>query len=103
MRDPIWRGHRSAVNFDAGGEPSGRPYCQGEDVSKLRLRISISLDSFVAGPSQSVDNPLGIGGRGCTSGLLHLRSRARNTDSKVAKSTKAPRSSRSRLPASEPW
>jgi dihydrofolate reductase len=31
-------------------------------VSKLRFRISISLDRFVAGPNQSVDNPLGIGG-----------------------------------------
>jgi dihydrofolate reductase len=31
-------------------------------VSKLRLRISVSLDGFVAGPNQSVDNPLGIGG-----------------------------------------
>ena len=32
------------------------------DVSRLRLKISISLDGFVAGPSQSVGNPLGIGG-----------------------------------------
>jgi dihydrofolate reductase len=31
-------------------------------VSKLRLKIAMSLDGFVAGPSQSVDNPLGIGG-----------------------------------------
>jgi len=31
-------------------------------VSKLRFRISMSLDGFVAGPGQSVDNPLGIGG-----------------------------------------
>lgn len=31
-------------------------------MSKLRLRISMSLDGFVAGPNQSVDNPLGIGG-----------------------------------------
>jgi len=31
-------------------------------VPKLRFRISMSLDGFVAGPSQSVDNPLGIGG-----------------------------------------
>jgi len=31
-------------------------------VSKLRLKISMSLDGFVAGPSQSVENPLGIGG-----------------------------------------
>jgi dihydrofolate reductase len=31
-------------------------------VSRLRLKISMSLDGFVAGPSQSVDNPLGLGG-----------------------------------------
>jgi len=31
-------------------------------VSKLRFRISMSLDGFVAGPDQSVENPLGIGG-----------------------------------------
>ena len=31
-------------------------------MSKLRFKISMSLDGYVAGPSQSVDNPLGIGG-----------------------------------------
>src|SRR6478752_3827175 len=31
-------------------------------MSKLRLKISMSLDGFVAGSEQSVDNPLGIGG-----------------------------------------
>jgi len=31
-------------------------------MSKLRFRITVSLDGFVAGPQQSVDNPLGIGG-----------------------------------------
>jgi len=31
-------------------------------VSQLRFQISMSVDGFVAGPSQSVDNPLGIGG-----------------------------------------
>ncbi|MGH8800466.1 MAG: dihydrofolate reductase family protein [Casimicrobiaceae bacterium] len=31
-------------------------------MSRLRLKIAMSLDGFVAGPSQSVDNPLGIGG-----------------------------------------
>jgi dihydrofolate reductase len=31
-------------------------------VSRVRFKISMSLDGFVAGPSQSVDNPLGIGG-----------------------------------------
>jgi dihydrofolate reductase len=34
----------------------------GECVSKLRFRISTSLDGFVAGPNQSVQAPLGIGG-----------------------------------------
>ncbi len=31
-------------------------------MPKLRLKISMSLDGYVAGPSQSVQNPLGIGG-----------------------------------------
>jgi dihydrofolate reductase len=31
-------------------------------MSRLRFRISMSLDGFVAGPNQSTDNPLGIGG-----------------------------------------
>ena len=31
-------------------------------MSRLRFRISLSLDGFVAGPSQSVDDPIGIGG-----------------------------------------
>jgi dihydrofolate reductase len=31
-------------------------------MSKLRLKISMSLDGFVAGPSQSIENPLGTGG-----------------------------------------
>jgi dihydrofolate reductase len=31
-------------------------------MPKLRLRISMSLDGYVAGPDQSVENPLGIGG-----------------------------------------
>ncbi len=31
-------------------------------MSKLRFRISLSLDGFVAGPNQSLQEPLGIGG-----------------------------------------
>ena len=31
-------------------------------MQKLRLRISVSLDGFVAGPNQSVKEPLGVGG-----------------------------------------
>lgn len=35
-------------------------------MGKLRFKISMSLDGFVAGPEQSVSNPLGVGG-----GRLH--------------------------------
>ena len=31
-------------------------------MSKLRFRIAISLDGYTAGPRQSVENPLGVGG-----------------------------------------
>jgi dihydrofolate reductase len=31
-------------------------------VSKLRCKIAMSLDGYVAGPRQSVENPLGVGG-----------------------------------------
>lgn len=31
-------------------------------MSKLRFRIAMSLDGFVAGPQQSVKDPLGVGG-----------------------------------------
>jgi hypothetical protein len=31
-------------------------------MGKLRFRISMALDGYVAGPNQSVDNPLGVGG-----------------------------------------
>ena len=31
-------------------------------MSKLRFKISMSLDGFIAGPNQSVENPLGVGG-----------------------------------------
>jgi dihydrofolate reductase len=31
-------------------------------MSKLRCQISVSLDGFVAGPNQSLENPLGEGG-----------------------------------------
>ena len=31
-------------------------------MSRLRVHISVSLDGFVAGPQQSLENPLGVGG-----------------------------------------
>lgn len=41
-------------------------------MSKLRFTITMSLDGFVAGPSQSVDNPLGIGGEGLHEWVIPL-------------------------------
>jgi dihydrofolate reductase len=32
-------------------------------MARLRLRLSMSLDGFIAGPSQDLQNPLGIGGQ----------------------------------------
>jgi hypothetical protein len=31
-------------------------------MSKLKLNITVSLDGYVAGPDQSTEHPLGIGG-----------------------------------------
>jgi dihydrofolate reductase len=42
-------------------------------MSKLRLKISMSLDGFVAGPNQSVENPLGVGGMRLHEWVLPLK------------------------------
>jgi dihydrofolate reductase len=31
-------------------------------MSKLRFSVTISLDGYIAGPNQSIKNPLGVGG-----------------------------------------
>lgn len=31
-------------------------------MPRLRLKISMALDGYVAGPGQSVEHPLGVGG-----------------------------------------
>lgn len=38
----------------------------------LKFEISISLDGFIAGPNQSVDNPLGEGGEGLHEWVIRL-------------------------------
>jgi len=42
-------------------------------MSRLRLKISMSLDGFVAGPEQSVVNPIGIGGMNLHEWVFPLR------------------------------
>ncbi|HWX08886.1 MAG TPA: dihydrofolate reductase family protein, partial [Gaiellaceae bacterium] len=41
-------------------------------MSKLRLKITMSLDGFVAGPDQSEQNPLGVGGMDLHKWLFQL-------------------------------
>jgi dihydrofolate reductase len=42
-------------------------------MSKLRLNITMSLDGYVAGPDQSEENPLGVGGEQLHEWLFPLR------------------------------
>ena len=42
-------------------------------MSKLRVHISVSADGHVAGPNQSLENPLGEGGEGLHEWALGLR------------------------------
>jgi dihydrofolate reductase len=41
-------------------------------MSKLRFTITMSLDGFVAGPSQSLESPLGVGGEDLHAWVLPL-------------------------------
>jgi dihydrofolate reductase len=43
-------------------------------MGKFRFHISTSLDGFMAGPQQSVENPLGVGGEGLHSWAFALES-----------------------------
>ncbi len=43
-------------------------------MSKVRVHISSSLDGYVAGPNQSMENPLGEGGEGLHDWVIHLKS-----------------------------
>jgi dihydrofolate reductase len=43
-------------------------------MTKVRAHISVSLDGYVAGPDQSTDDPLGVGGEHLHDWLVALRS-----------------------------
>ena len=53
------------MSFDAGGSL--------RDMSKVRVHISVSADGYVAGPNQSLENPLGEGGEGLHDWVVPLR------------------------------
>jgi dihydrofolate reductase len=42
-------------------------------MSKLKLNITMSLDGYVAGPDQSLENPLGIGGEELHDWMISLK------------------------------
>jgi dihydrofolate reductase len=42
-------------------------------MSRLRLKIAMSLDGYVAGPDQSLENPLGVGGMRLHEWVVGLR------------------------------
>jgi dihydrofolate reductase len=42
-------------------------------MSKVRVHISVSADSYVAGPNQSIENPLGEGGESLHDWIVALR------------------------------
>jgi dihydrofolate reductase len=46
---------------------------EGGSMSKLKLNITMSIDGFVAGPDQSPENPLGIGGEELHDWLVPLK------------------------------
>ena len=44
-------------------------------MSTVRVDISVSADGYVAGPNQSLENPLGEGGDGLHERVIALRAR----------------------------
>ena len=54
-------------------EGSNEHVQKGGSMSKLKLTITMSLDGFVAGPDQSVEHPLGIGGEDLHGWLVPLK------------------------------
>ena len=46
------------------------------DMSKVRVHISVSVDGYVAGPNQSLENPLGEGGEGLHDWVVALKGMA---------------------------
>src|SRR5256714_8936756 len=46
---------------------------KGDSMSKLKLNITMSIDGFVAGPDQSPEHPLGVGGEELHDWLVPLK------------------------------
>src|SRR6266498_5150123 len=57
---------------DALGGPTSMS-TEGGSMSKLKLNITMSIDGFVAGPDQSPEHPLGVGGEELHDWLVPLK------------------------------
>src|SRR4051795_2862334 len=57
---------------EARGCPTGMS-TEGGIMSKLKLNITMSIDGFVAGPDQSPEHPLGVGGEKLHDWLVPLK------------------------------
>src|SRR5947199_374932 len=60
------------MTSDALGGPTSMS-TEGGSMSKLKLNIAMSIDGFVAGPDQSPDHPLGVGGEQLHDWLVPLK------------------------------
>lgn len=58
-------GETAAMSFAVGRGLQG--------MSKVRVSLSVSADGYVAGPNQSLENPLGEGGEGLHQWMIALR------------------------------
>src|SRR6266540_7387304 len=60
------------MTSDALGGPTSMS-TEGGSMSKLKLNITMSIDGFVAGPDQSPEHPLGVGGEELHDWLVPLK------------------------------
>ena len=76
------------ITIESPGEPvpsrtaAAQPAAPAPDSAECRSSgsaITMSLDGYMAGPNQSLENPLGEGGKACTSGRSRPRRSARRT------------------------
>lgn len=67
-------------------------------MSKLKLNITMSIDGLVAGPDQSPEHPLGVGGEELHDWLVPLKAFRESHGRKAARSTRARRSPRTSSP-----
>src|SRR3954462_9505733 len=92
------------MTSDALGDPTSMS-TEGGRMSTLKLNITMSIDGFVAGPDQSPEHPLGVGGEELHDWLVPLKAFRESHGEEGGTSTRARRSPRtfSAAPARPSW